>query len=282
MVTSQVGSPASRLAAGDLSGGQLLRAGPEGIADPVERVVFAAAVIELFLLDSAGGLLHRLEPEPYYVEGVEHRGRVVELVMDGVVVAAERVQGGDLYPGGECLAALLSQAAYALPEGHLLDQAGRGVVLELLLARLLAREEGRPRTVFVSAIVPNIEEINAWLGGSAQSVVRSDFWPAEAEYAVLRPSGTGRATRVGLQMQAVESNLQAHTLPDFLQDSGLPVHQHADRTSKHLRLLIGQDASNRRHRVRGRPLYEPVLGSEHFLRLTLDDSPVTVRLLVSS
>ena len=71
--------------------------------------------------------------------------------------------------------------------------------------------------MFVSAIVPNIEEINAWLGGSDQSVVRSTFRPAEAEYAVLQPSGTGRATHVGLQMQAVDSTLQPHTLPDFLQ-----------------------------------------------------------------
>ncbi|GAA2165489.1 replicative superfamily II helicase [Humibacillus xanthopallidus] len=104
-------------------------------------------------------------------------------------------------------------------EGHLLDQPGRGVGLELLLARLLGREGSRLRTVFVSAIVPNIEEINAWLGGSEGSVVRSDFRPAEAEYAVLRPRGSGRATRVGLQMQAVDTNLEAHTLPDFLQVS---------------------------------------------------------------
>jgi hypothetical protein len=32
----------------------------------------------------------------------------------------------------------------------------------------------------------------------------------------------------------------------------------------------------------GRPLLELVLGSEHFLRLTLDDSPVMVSLVVSS
>lgn len=127
----------------------------------------------------------------------------------------------------EALSGLLASVPELVPsislvvcdEGHLLDQPGRGVGLELLLARLLARGERRPRIVFVSAIVPNIEEINAWLGGSNQSVVRSDFRPAEAEYAVLRPSGTGRATRVRMQMQAVVSNLPTHSLPDFLQDS---------------------------------------------------------------
>jgi hypothetical protein len=101
-------------------------------------------------------------------------------------------------------------------EGHLLDQPGRGVGLELLLARFRGRTDNPPRTVFVSAIVPNIEEINAWLGGSEHSVARSDFRPAEAEYAVLRSSGRGAGARAGLEMQSVDSSLEAHTLPDFL------------------------------------------------------------------
>lgn len=101
-------------------------------------------------------------------------------------------------------------------EGHLLDQPGRGVGLELLLARFRGRADNPPRTVFVSAIVPNIEEINAWLGGSEQSVARSDFRPAEAEYAMLRSYGRGANARAGLEMQSVDSSLEAHTLPDFL------------------------------------------------------------------
>jgi len=72
-------------------------------------------------------------------------------------------------------------------EGHLLDSDHRGVGLELLLARMQARPNGAPRLVFVSAIVPNIEEINAWLGGPADSVVRSEYRPAVAEFAALRP-----------------------------------------------------------------------------------------------
>lgn len=70
-------------------------------------------------------------------------------------------------------------------EGHLLDSGNRGVALELLLARLRAREAGPPRFVFVSAIVPNVEEINAWLGGRAETVVVSGYRPAIAEFALL-------------------------------------------------------------------------------------------------
>ncbi len=70
-------------------------------------------------------------------------------------------------------------------EGHLLDSGGRGVALELLLARLRGRETGSPRFVFVSAITPNVEEINTWLGGTAETVVVSDYRPALAEFAFL-------------------------------------------------------------------------------------------------
>ncbi|SDK49282.1 Helicase conserved C-terminal domain-containing protein [Nocardioides sp. YR527] len=103
-------------------------------------------------------------------------------------------------------------------EGHLLDsKGGRGVGLELLLARFRAREEP-PRIVFVSAIVPNIDEINAWLGGTDETVVRSDFRPADAEYAVLRPSKkTGRSLRINLRMHAPsDTNLPSRVLPGFL------------------------------------------------------------------
>src|SRR5690606_15363651 len=82
-------------------------------------------------------------------------------------------------------------------EGHLLDGAGRGVSLELLLARMRAREDA-PRIVFVSAIVPNIEEINSWLGGTTETVVRSDYRPALAEFAVLQPVGKGAGASVTL------------------------------------------------------------------------------------
>ncbi|MEU8898228.1 DEAD/DEAH box helicase [Nocardia sp. NPDC048505] len=101
-------------------------------------------------------------------------------------------------------------------EGHLLDSRARGVGLELLLARLRRRTPA-PRLVFVSAIVPNIEEINAWLGGSDGTVVRSSYRPAVAEYAVLRPAKKGRRPSIGLELQELSTALPAHTLPNFLQ-----------------------------------------------------------------
>lgn len=112
---------------------------------------------------------------------------------------------------------LLSRISLVIcDEGHLLDEGARGVGLELLLSRFRGRGDLQPRMVFLSAIVPNIEEINTWLGGSDATVVRSEFRPAEAEYAVLRPVGSGRRMLIDLEMQPVSTTLQAHTLPAFL------------------------------------------------------------------
>ncbi|MDX9720042.1 MAG: DEAD/DEAH box helicase [Myxococcota bacterium] len=101
-------------------------------------------------------------------------------------------------------------------EGHLLDGGGRGVSLELLLTRLRARENGPPRFVFVSAIVPNIEEINAWLGGSDEDVVRSDYRPAIAEYATLRHTGAGVGLTIDLVLHPHEQPPVQVAITNFL------------------------------------------------------------------
>ena len=78
-----------------------------------------------------------------------------------------------------------------------------------------AREGGPPRFVFVSAIVPNIEEVNAWLGGDNTSVVRSEYRPALAEFAVLRPSEAGPRS-VTLEMHPHEEAPTRFGIPNFL------------------------------------------------------------------
>lgn len=90
-------------------------------------------------------------------------------------------------------------------EGHLLDGQARGVGLELLLARMRALDTGAPRFVFVSAIVPNIEEINAWLGGTDETVVRSEYRPALAEFARLDSSGSGGERTITLRFHPHEA-----------------------------------------------------------------------------
>jgi helicase len=101
-------------------------------------------------------------------------------------------------------------------EGHLLDGGSRGVGLELLLARLLARDIGPPRFVFVSAIVPNIEEINIWLGGTPDTVVRSTYRPAVADYAVLSAEDDTTSRAFALAMNPHRNDASAYAIEGFL------------------------------------------------------------------
>ncbi|MCK4593780.1 DEAD/DEAH box helicase [bacterium] len=101
-------------------------------------------------------------------------------------------------------------------EGHLLDEGERGVGLERLLSRMRARRSGSPRFVFMSAIVPNIEEINVWLGGRDETVVRSDYRPTYIEFAVLRVLEKGRSSSIALQLHPHETEPSRFLLDGFL------------------------------------------------------------------
>ena len=159
---------------------------------------------------------------PYRSLASELRGTLVKR-LNAMQISASCAYGGTVPSGDEIqqldetsaliatpetLSGLLSaNAAFSqrislviCDEGHLLDGGSRGVSLELLLARLKAREIGAPRFVFLSAIVPNIEEINSWLGGTDNSVVRSEYRPGLAEFAVLRPNGPGASVPIAMEM----------------------------------------------------------------------------------
>jgi superfamily II DNA/RNA helicase len=101
-------------------------------------------------------------------------------------------------------------------EGHLLGMPSRGILLELLLARLKLRETGAPRFVFISAIVPNVQEINAWLGGTDETVIRSDYRPATADFAVLRQRNEGSSRYVDLEVHPQLTEPARFTVAGFL------------------------------------------------------------------
>lgn len=146
----------------------------------------------------------------------------------GTIPSGDEVHGLDhinaLVATPESLAGILSaDPAFAqrislviCDEGHLLDSSGRGIGLELLLARMKARQINPIRFVFMSAIVPNIEEVNAWLGGGEDTVIRSNYRPAIAEFSVLRSvgSGVGKSVRLDMHPHAEQRQYSIHGFLD--------------------------------------------------------------------
>ena len=67
-------------------------------------------------------------------------------------------------------------------EGQLLEDRSRGVNYELLLTRLKRNEH--VRFLFISAIIPNISDINRWLGGAVGEVGNSTYRPCKIRFAL--------------------------------------------------------------------------------------------------
>jgi hypothetical protein len=87
----------------------LLLTGAEDVLDAVERVVAAPAGTGRLLLDAAADVINDARGELRDMERVGHGDGVLELVVDGVLVAVERVEGGDLDAGAEGLTRSTSQ-----------------------------------------------------------------------------------------------------------------------------------------------------------------------------
>lgn len=79
-------------------------------------------------------------------------------------------------------------------EGHLLDNAQRGLSYELLLSKFVSKVTEGKRFIFLSAIIPNLEEINSWLGGNQDSLITSDYRPTELNFAFLEKSSKSSFT----------------------------------------------------------------------------------------
>ena len=67
-------------------------------------------------------------------------------------------------------------------EGQLLEDRNRGVNYELLLTRLKRNEY--TRFLFISAIIPNISDVNQWLGGAVDEVGDSTYRPCKIRFAL--------------------------------------------------------------------------------------------------
>lgn len=95
-------------------------------------------------------------------------------------------------------------------EGQLLEDSTRGISYELLLTRLKKLEQ--KRFLFLSAIIPNIEDINVWLGGEVTQVGKSAYRPCELRY------GIAKASNGAIDVEIWDRTLQGKcfTIPGFV------------------------------------------------------------------
>lgn len=91
-------------------------------------------------------------------------------------------------------------------EGQLIESVGRGLDYEMLLSRL--RKQEHIRFLFISAIIPNIGDINTWLGGNKDEIGESNYRPCKIRYGVANTEGKS----INLQ---VYENVEKPAIFDF-------------------------------------------------------------------
>ncbi len=79
-----------------------------------------------------------------------------------------------------------------IDEGHLLGGNERNVRNELFLEhlRLLSRQRGA-RILLLSAVLPNAEDLAAWVGGGVEALVKSSWKPSAERFGTLRWKSSG-------------------------------------------------------------------------------------------
>ena len=141
-----------------------------------------------------------------------------------VIIATPEAMTGLLDSNTELLSEM---SLIVCDEGHLLDGESRGVCLELLLAHLKTAVDNI-RIIFLSAVVPNIDDINQWLGGTSETVVKSDYRATVTEYGALESRGNGVKQSIDMKFYDSGLNHRPYTLVDFLSREDF---RYTDRTS---------------------------------------------------
>lgn len=156
--------------------------------DPNSKVLYLAPFRSLaFELERT--LSKTLSPLGYHVShlygGSRFSGVDKELVNEGhITIATPEKAKAMLRAEPELFA---SVKLVVIDEGHLLGENERNVRNELFLEhlRLLANHHGA-RILLLSAVLPNAEDLAAWVGGDVGALIKSDWKPSAERFGTLR------------------------------------------------------------------------------------------------
>lgn len=157
-------------------------------ADPQAKVLYLAPFRSLaFELERT--FSKTLSPLGYHVShlygGSRFSGVDKELVIEGhITIATPEKAKAMLRAEPELFA---SVKLVVIDEGHLLGENERNVRNELFLEhlRLLANHHGA-RILLLSAVLPNAEDLAAWVGGDVAALIKSDWKPSAERFGTLR------------------------------------------------------------------------------------------------
>ena len=103
-----------------------------------------------------------------------------------------------------------------IDEGHIISPTERGVRFEVFLHRLITRfAKQRVRFLFLSAVLPNVEEFATWITGDSNNVIESDWRPSRLMLGELR--WNGKVARIEYTHSGYEPLEYPCFVPSFIQ-----------------------------------------------------------------
>jgi len=102
-------------------------------------------------------------------------------------------------------------------EGHLLDDEHRGLNYELLLAKFKnSTNTPDKKYIYLSAIIPNLETINTWLGGDNNSRRLADYRPTDLSYEFLVEQGINEDKTFDLRVYSKKNDLIDFSIKELI------------------------------------------------------------------
>lgn len=122
-------------------------------------------------------------------------------------------------------------------EGHLIDDDSRGLQYELLLTKLRGTDVKPRKIVFISAILPNVNEIHEWLGGQLSHLAQSNYRPVETDYGFLTIQSTKNKSWQ-LDVNPIYERPRSYFLLSFLVKDDF---RYLNSETGRLKLIVGYD-----------------------------------------
>ncbi len=122
-------------------------------------------------------------------------------------------------------------------EGHLIDDSNRGLQYELLLTKLKSFSVKPKKIIFISAILPNVDNIHQWLGGTPEQLSKSEYKPVEIDFAFMVPQGKNSWQ---LDFNSIYERPRSYFLLSFIVATDL---QYINRDTNRLKLIKGANSN---------------------------------------
>ncbi|MBL8080489.1 MAG: DEAD/DEAH box helicase [Anaerolineales bacterium] len=130
-----------------------------------------------------------------------------------------------------------------LDEGHLIDSISRGVSYEFQLAHLRSQLSEENRVIFLSAVLPNSDELANWLIGNHDQLAKTDWQPTSMRIgAITWPSNA--PPRLTYRVETGQPLLEEFFVPRlFEQEVWSELNPQTNRQNRHRFPIQGDNAS---------------------------------------